>query len=256
MKIALCFSGQPRFVNEVYNYIQQNVCDGYDVDVFMHLWFDEELQTKPYKYGGNGNWVDQRISPDAIKYAEALYSPKKLKVEKSRIFRDSNIVTDYCYDLSGNLIDWTKHWKESQEPDYRNRMVNNWLSSFYSLNQVNILKKEYEYENDFKYDFVVRCRTDSVVHTKIVYEQYDPRVVYYTNILNQPDGMIADYLNLGGSKVMDCFMSTFNYIDRIFDICNQDLGGAWSNEMLHRKTLDFFGIPHESRSIVITLPRF
>lgn len=256
MKIALCFSGQPRFLKEVSQYILRNICDGYDVDVFMHLWFDEDLQNKPYKYGGDGGWVNQRISPDAITDAQTIYSPKKLKVEKSRIFKDSNIVTDYCYNPNGSIIHWTRHWNESQEPDYKNRMVNNWLSSFYSLNQVNILKKEYEYENDFKYDFVVRCRTDSVVQTKIIFEQYNPSIVYYTNILNQPDGMIADYLNFGGSKQMDCFMSTFNYIDRIFDICNQDLGGAWSNEMLHRKTLDFFEIPHESRPIIVTLPRF
>lgn len=135
-------------------------------------------------------------------------------------------------------------------------MVNNWLSSFYSLNQVNILKKEYEYENDFKYDYVVRCRTDSVVHTKIKYEDYNPKYIHYTDILHQPDGMIADYLNFGGSREMDCFMSTFNYIDRILYMCSYDYGGAWSNEMLHRKTLDLFQIPHQAHSIVVTLPRF
>jgi hypothetical protein len=257
MKIALCFSGQPRFLKEVSSYILSNICDGYDVDVFAHIWFDEELQNKPYKYGGAGGWINQRISPNVIEDLNSIYSPKKSKVEKSKTFKDSNIVTDYCYYPGTNdLVSWSKHWKESDEPDYINRMVNNWLSSFYSLNQVNILKKEYEYENNFKYDFVVRCRTDSVVQTKIVFEQFDSNCIHYTSILNQPDGMIADYLNFGGSKQMDCFMSTFNYIDCIFDICNQDLGGAWSNEMLHRKTLDLFQIPHQSHPIIVTLPRF
>ena len=37
MKIALCFSGQPRFLKEVYPYIQYNVCDGYDVDVVVAI---------------------------------------------------------------------------------------------------------------------------------------------------------------------------------------------------------------------------
>jgi hypothetical protein len=257
MKIALCFSGQPRFLKDVSSYILKNICEGYDVDVFAHLWFDEDLQTIPYKYGGAGGWINQRISPSAIEDAKEIYNPQKIKVEKSKVFKDSTIVTDYCYyPETKNLISWTKHWKESEEPNYINRMVNNWLSSFYSLNQVNILKKEYEYENNFKYDFVVRCRTDSVVQTKIIFENYDPSFVHYTSILNQPDGMIADYLNFGGSKQMDCFMSTFNYIDRIFDICNQNLGGAWSNEMLHRLTLDLFKIPHQAHPIIVTLPRF
>ena len=52
MKIALCFSGQPRFVNECSSLIKANVIQDYNVDVFAHLWFDDDLQTKPYKYGG------------------------------------------------------------------------------------------------------------------------------------------------------------------------------------------------------------
>ena len=41
MKIALCFSGQPRFVNEVAPYIIKNICEEYDVDTYFHFWFDE-----------------------------------------------------------------------------------------------------------------------------------------------------------------------------------------------------------------------
>jgi hypothetical protein len=53
MKIALCFSGQPRFVNECSSLIKSNVMQDYDIDVFAHLWFDDDLQTKPYKHGHN-----------------------------------------------------------------------------------------------------------------------------------------------------------------------------------------------------------
>ncbi len=60
MKIALCFCGQPRFVEEVAALIKENVIQNYDVDVFAHLWFDKELQTKPYKYGGAGGWKHQK----------------------------------------------------------------------------------------------------------------------------------------------------------------------------------------------------
>ena len=66
-----------------------------------------------------------------------------------------------------------------QEPDdqegFRNRTVNNCLSYFYSLNEVNKLKKEYEYANDFKYDWVVRCRTDTLLPSPIFFKMYsDP----------------------------------------------------------------------------------
>jgi hypothetical protein len=256
MKVALCLSGQPRFVKEVAPYIIQNLCEGYDVDVFFHLWFDEDLQTKPYKYGGGGGWESQRIPENAIEDALSIYSPKLYKVEKSKVFKDSTMKNDYCYYPDGNIVPWSKHWKDEKEPNYISRMVNNWMSYHYGLNQVNILRKEYEYANDFKYDWVVKCRTDSVVQNKICYEDYDPNVVNYPGWLNQPDGMINDYLDFGGPKAMNAFMSTFCFMESLLEKCDQEFGGAWSNEMLHRKALDIFGIGHQSHSFVVSLPRF
>lgn len=256
MKIALCLSGQPRFVKEVAPSILKNICEGYDVDTFFHFWFDKDLQTKPYKYGGDGGWEHQRISSDAIEDAIKIYNPKLFKIEESKPFIDSRLKTDYCYRDNGELINWTKHWKESTEPNYRNRQVNNCLSCHYSLNQVNLLKKEYEYANDFKYDWVVRCRTDTVLHTKINFEKYNLNKIHYTSILNQPDGMIADWLNFGNSKNMDAFMSTFSMSDLFLQKCMDTLNGAWCNEMLHKTVLDFFGIEYESHPIYVTLPRF
>lgn len=256
MKIALCFSGQPRFINEVSPFILKNICEGYDVDTFFHFWFDEDLQTKPYKYGGNGGWDKQRISQTAIEDAIRVYNPKLYKVEKSKKFIDSNLYTDICYRNNGEEIKWTKHWKEANEPNYRDRHVNNWLSCHYSLNQVCLLKKEYEYANDFKYDYVVRCRSDTIVHSKIIFEQYDKNTIYYTGLLNQPDGMIADWLNFGGSKIMDVFMSTFSMSDYILEKCMQNNNGAWCNEMLHKTVLDLFNICYEPKPIYLEVPRF
>ena len=61
MRIALCFSGQPRFIEQVSPSILENVIGEHDVDVFAHLWFDDDLQTSPYKYGGAGKWKDQEM---------------------------------------------------------------------------------------------------------------------------------------------------------------------------------------------------
>ena len=80
MKIALCFSGQPRFIEQVAPYVKENIIGDYDVDVFAHLWFDEDLQTKPYKYGGSGGWKDQRIASNAIEQFEQTYNPMPNKI--------------------------------------------------------------------------------------------------------------------------------------------------------------------------------
>lgn len=260
MKIALCFAGQPRFINECAPYILSSLVDGNDVEVFAHLWFDEDLTTKPYKYGGDGGWKDQRISENAIDEFKTAYSPISLKVEKGKKFVDKSIKTDFCFRKSGDLVNWTRHWRESEsiEPDYRNRMINNWLSNHYSIMQSMLLKKEHEYQNDMKYDWVIKCRTDIQPRQKIPFDNLSKDLVYYTSTMNQPDGMINDWLNFGNSKNMDSFMNVFGNFDNLLEECKRDftLGGAWSNEMLHRKALDIFRIKSCGLPIPITLPRF
>lgn len=251
MKIALCFSGQPRFVSECSEYIKQNVIRDYDVDVFAHLWFDEDLQSKPYKYGGDGNWINQRIPQNTIEEFQQIYNPVSIITEKSKKFIDSKLHFE-----SSLKRYWPGAINNQLEPDYRNRTINNCLSYFYSLNEVNKLKKLYEYENDFKYDWVVRCRTDSMIHTKIHYKIYNPEVINFSGIMNQPDGMINDWFNFGGSEVMDAFMSVFSVSQLIFDKCMRENQNSWCHELLHRKMVDCFNIDIQSHPIMITLPRF
>jgi len=253
MKIALCFSGQPRFIEQVAPSILENVIGDHDVDVFAHLWFDEDLQTKPYKYGGTGKWKDQRISSDAIEKFKEIYKPKGILVENSKKFLDSN--------LSGNYLASLKRYKwgsidNPDEPNFEVRDVNNIISYYYSLMKVCTLKKEYEHENDFKYDYVLKIRTDSIVHNKIQYEGFPKDIIFFSGNQNQPDGMINDWFNFGGSKVMDAFMSAYPVIDYCIDECMAQTEGAWCCELIHRKMIDFFKIPCRPLPIHITLPRF
>jgi len=49
MKIALCLSGQPRGLVKAYEYVQRNVLCCNDVDVFCHVWNEEEKVKSLYK---------------------------------------------------------------------------------------------------------------------------------------------------------------------------------------------------------------
>jgi hypothetical protein len=75
-------------------------------------------------------------------------------------------------------------------------------------------------------------------------------------MLHQPDGMIADWINFGGSKVMDAFMSTFSMSDLFLEKCMMNNNGAWCNEMLHKTVLDHFNIPYQAHPLHVELPRF
>ena len=250
MKLALCFSGQPRFVNECSDLILSNVIGDYNVDVFAHLWFDDALQSQPYKHGGDGKWKDQRIPRTAIDDFINTYNPKDILVEPSKFFGDPDLDKDF--DLSQK-----KYWPGSidNEPNYQERQINNTLSYFYSLCESNKLRKLYEYENKIKYDYVIRCRTDSQVNQKITYENYEPQAVHFTSLM-QPKPFINDWFNFGGSEAMEGFMGVFPLLRYLMLQTKCSREDTWCVELVHVELLDTLGIPLERHPFSVTLPRF
>ena len=49
-----------------------------------------------------------------------------------------------------------------------------------------------------------------MIQTKIPFEQLDPKVINYSDLQGQPDGMINDWFDFAGSREMDVFMSVFH----------------------------------------------
>ena len=103
MRIAACFAGQPRFINECAPSILQNVFKDQQVDVFAHLWFCDELHNETFKYGGDGGWKDYRIPKTAIDDFIRHYKPVDVKAEPSVHFYDP-------YMEEGFDIPLNKYW--------------------------------------------------------------------------------------------------------------------------------------------------
>jgi len=250
-KIALCFYGQPRFIEDNYRLLFLNLIDRYEIDVYAHLWFDEELQTKPYKFGGNGGWVDKRIENDAIEKFCKIYNPKIIEIESSKVFLNKNIhfqksVQRYYEGAKNNPL----------EPNFQERSINNIISRAYSLNSVNKMKKLYEYNNDFKYEWVISTRTDVILKSNIDLDKFKNKYLNFSNSQKQPDKMINDWFNFGSSEVMDCFMSIFDAIEiLIARVCKRNRD-AWCPELIHKEILKIYGIKSKSHPIKLELPRF
>ena len=250
MKIALCFSGQPRFINECSQLIKSNVIQNYDIDVFAHLWFDNDLQTKPYKYGGNSDWEHQRIEGSAIDDFVKTYNPTEMLVEPSKFFGDPDLDADF--ELSE-----VKYWPGGIEgqPDFQKRQINNSLSYFYSLCEANRLRKMYEYKNKVKYDYVIRCRTDSQIHQPVCYENYNPDHIHFTST-QAPPPFLNDWFNFGGSEAMEAFMGVFPMLRNLMMHSKAKWEGTWCIELLHVELLERMGIPLQRHPFHVTLPRF
>jgi len=249
MKVAVCFSGQPRFINECSESIIKNVFGNYSVDVFAHLWFDNNLLTKPYKYGGSGGWENQRISEKAIDDFKKIYNPLDIVVEESCDFYDPYMEEDF--EISQNRY----RSGSLSEPNYMERQIKNTLSNFYSMSESNRLKLKYEYKNRFKYDWVFKVRTDVHVNTKIDLNKYNKNSFNCTSLMQQPPH-INDWICFGGSDIMDVFMGVFPMFQRVFDLTKFHRNNVWDNETLHTQILDQMMINIERHPIQLSVPRF
>lgn len=148
MKIALCFSGCPRLIDECYPDIKKYFIDGNDVDVFAHLWWDNSYQGKKSCFHSEHIYPNKDIG----KLFQNLYNPIETIIEKQYSFEKNDIYEedDNIICKKGDTFLWDK--------------INyfNWQSQYYSKMKSAEICYEYAYENDIHYDYVIQCRTDMI----------------------------------------------------------------------------------------------
>lgn len=149
MKIALLLSGQPRFVEEslknpCYHYFQKNIIQKYDCDVFCHYWWSDDpnqhYETAPWSGLGT-----LKISSQIPELITELYQPKSQKHEPPLSFQQ--------------VREMYPHYFKYETP----KTIYNHISMYTSLKRCWQLFDEYAKYNKIDYDFVIRCRYDSVV---------------------------------------------------------------------------------------------
>ena len=133
MKVALCFSGQPRYLEEGFRHINKNILQKYSPDVFVHTWWDDSMSHKKMElpaalsYGRTYYWKENTL--DLIK---KLYNPVIFLHEPQITF---DTFSDVNYQLA---------------------RPSNVHSMFFSLQKSNQLKIKYEKENSFLYSILNR----------------------------------------------------------------------------------------------------
>jgi hypothetical protein len=148
MRIALCLSGQPRCLDECFDSLREFVIDPSDCDVFFHFWNTSSLPFTPdiikMIYGTESvpSWkaFDDEY---ALKYINLL-KPKRFIVEPQKLIND-----DYFRKLC------TPENSRMQAKTFLHV-----LSMYYSIFMANQCRNEWQEAHGFKYDVVIRCRTD------------------------------------------------------------------------------------------------
>lgn len=188
MKIAFCFSGYPRKINQT-KIFWKNIIDRYNADVYASFWDESDSQS----------------NDDTIDTFNNVYKPKLIETEKFDIFEKSTV----------NLIRKNITFPEliKNHESYKNltdKMLKvNFISMFYKIWRTNLLS------NSEKYDVVVRCRTD-LFPLDINFEIND--------MLNIPCGTIfntaftgcvgkVDYFAYANPDIMNYYSSIFLHLN-------------------------------------------
>lgn len=191
MKIAVCLSAQPRSIEYVVDSILNFFSDPmYEVDFFCHTWDYNTWKTKENNEIIFGKY--EEVDVDWLTNQLQRFSPKKYKIGS-------------YYDI---------HTKYEFLP---------WSSLFYSMAYSNMLKLEYEIENNFKYDYVVKSRYDVVFDPdrrfipvrdrkeRHLYFSHAGRMNYRYNYINASDPFFY-----GDSWGMDIIADAFTLIKQEF----------------------------------------
>ncbi len=194
MKIAVCFSGQiRRAVDSSVNIL--NFIKGCDADYFIHTWDvnDSKRLFGDERYDQKYTHIKKVELNDYIKINN-IYKPKKTKVD---------IYEDYCNRSAERKISSAPMW--------------------YSWYESIRLKREYEEENNFKYDIVIKMRMDCIydpgIKLKNIIDQNIESIVKnvflvdtITKFEDRANRMLHDVIFMSKSDVMDKASLFYKYI--------------------------------------------
>lgn len=205
MKTAICLSGHIRNFVQNYNNFNKFIIGPLSPDIFIHTW-------DTYGWRAEGNDISVGFGQfkgfdhysgkiDVAKITE-LYQPKKMVIE------------NYS-DLEAAFVEQGKlHKPNCSHPLDR---PENTIGMAYKLKKCNELKTQYEKENKFVYDIVIRSRPD------IVYSRcpLDEKIIFNSQkglLLTSEEqsyGIASDIFAVGNSAIIDKYSDLYSNLDKI-----------------------------------------
>ena len=188
MKIALCISGQIRCFHEYYENIYKNLIEPNDCDVFF---YSDVYNFHELYLTGRGNTTTKFFKEDGTVAMHPNGNPYgrdpflSEPVPRSEPFvsveRDKEIITEMMKDVVGDRLkkmeittedfkykgevlcreNFEYHPTLRGEDEYRDPVnFSRPYVQFHKVKMCNDMKNEYEKEQGFRYDYVIRARTD------------------------------------------------------------------------------------------------
>lgn len=177
-RVAVCISGMHRCSNKALELIYENVIQPLNADVFLHTW--EDMQVWPGLGGSGDDWL-LRV------FNRALFEKCPNKLRSKRFFKETfpqtfallNTPTSKPFtldvlppelDIKASKIDnsilFLKDLNLSDDMFLSGGSLNQ-SKMFHGIYGAHLLARSYEVEHNFEYDFIVRCRPDIGILTKL-----------------------------------------------------------------------------------------
>jgi hypothetical protein len=196
VKVALCFYGQPRYVNNrniPHSYSKQFNKDEYQLDTFGHCWYEKNVVYSSSSW--TQQHADYKPNDDTIKNLYDYYSFNKLVVERPKLF----ILPDQLKEHYKNIC--SKH-----VINFTEMRENNTLSHLFSIQNVSRIAPD-------SFDFYVLCRYDTVIDNIPDLTSVDPDKLYLCNMGLFPDPIIVfgkKFLNWSRNQYDNAVTKTYN----------------------------------------------
>jgi len=262
MKIAVCYSGFLRDIQSNISNFQTNIIRDNQVDYFIHTWdvdeyfseikFAEEylkpkflFAEKPKSFEINPyDFINSKVIEE--EYREELeFNIEKLESlgENKKVFPPASIKNNFNFLKEKEVL---KLWHYGCEP-YKV------ISQYYSIHKSNELKKIYEYQNKFRYDLVIRNRTDNKFNLQIDLSNFDIKTL---NVLDRgshkgSDLSMCDLFAFSSSDIMDTYADCFLYIPALYYSYDVD----FIPEILLDKYVRINNIPVNKISDIVTVTK-
>ena len=205
MKVAICISGHLRQFKKGYENLYKNIISenpSCNFDFFIETWETQDWRTVKM-FESTENIIDNVVS---------LYNPVSINVEK-----------DIKWDTSKYMkFVSSERWLKKGCGGERSK-GQHILGMYYKIKKCNDQKLKYENINNFKYDVVIRHRTDLGFSAPI---SISDKLDNIDNIIYVPscdaaarDGgiPIRDIFAISNSKNIDYYSSVFDNIDSIVE---------------------------------------
>lgn len=199
MKIAVCFSGQPRTwercVSSIKRFLECN--PSFEYSFFGHTWTQNSWKVSQGKR--------------QFKYFHEPLRKDDLYKKLTTAYDFEELIIDSPYIEKPNEPELKKLCKTGAELASNNKRPTTWNSMSYSAMMSNFLKQRYEDKHDMKFDMVIKLRLDQCFDPTYPFNtylgpQFREDVLYCEEMLFRREFMlqsINDVYYFGSSRVMD-----------------------------------------------------